>query len=251
VDCASLESISSVLLVVLKELSMDSKCSIGCCPRCNEQDATIQFLSKRVEDLEERLIHIDSFLSKMMERRCHNYCYQDEYGNHEAAIDDIHNGRIVSVLQSRKLVGNGRETNKIPKGNVKPRDTSATAPQTHTRKFKSLTSEDGFNEIVEQNNIQEKNNYAELHSGKIMEAPNVSCHEQKPKGSENHKNGLSKKVKFVNSTATQVRYAHLESDNGLAPGFHAETRIIYDCYHTAPSPEIEHGFVTPYRCKTL
>jgi hypothetical protein len=235
---------------------MDSKCLIGCCPRCDEQDATIQFLSKRVEDLEERLTHLDSFLSKMMERRCHNcivfsHGYQDEYGNHEATIDDIHNGRILSVLQSRKLVGNGREINKISKGNVKPRDTSATAPQTHPRKLKNLTSEDGFNENVEQNDIQGKNNYTYLYSGKLVEAPNVSCHEQKSKGSENYKNGLSKKVKFVNSTATQVRYAHLESENGLAPGFHAETRIIYDCYHTAPSPEIEHGFVTPYRCKTL
>ena len=225
---------------------------IECCTRCDKQDATIQFLNKRLENLEERIIHLDAFLSKLMEHRCHNcicsHCCQDEYANHEAAIYDIHNRSILSVLQSRKLVGTSHEGSKISKGHVKPR--GIIAPQTDIRKFKTVTSEDGVDENVEKNDIQERMYQEDMNSNKIVDAPFVSYHDQKLKEMSNSKKGLSKKVKFVNSTATQVRYAHLESDNGLAPGFHAETRIIHDCYHTTPSSENDNGLAIPYRCKT-
>jgi hypothetical protein len=92
--------------------------------------------------------------------------------------------------------------------------------------------------------------HEDVHSDNIVEAPIVSYHDQKLKEMSNSKKVLSKKGKFVNSTATQVRYTHLESENGLAPGLHAETRIIYDCYHTTPSSEHDTGLAIPYRCKT-
>ena len=35
-------------------------------------------------------------------------------------------------------------------------------------------------------------------------------------------------MKFVNSTAKQVRYAHLESKHGMAPVLHTKAPIVYD-----------------------
>lgn len=213
---------------------MTSRCLSGC-SCCDKQDATIKLLTKRIEDLEQRLSQVDAFLNNFQDQREDNDCFHnfrdESHETHNVAMDEIHKGRNLSVLQSRKLVGIGRENNKSSKAYPKPRFPISIASN-HSRKWTSLTLA-GCEEAIDEENTILENKRVEFYGGTCLQVPPFDG-TLKTQGLEKTKTFLSKKAKFVNSTAAQVRYAHLVSENGLAPVFRSETRIVYDCHHSAP-----------------
>jgi hypothetical protein len=88
-------------------------------------------------------------------------------------------------------------------------------------------------DTLDENTILENKN-AELYCGAHLEVPPFDG-KLKTQGLKKTRTFSSKKAKFVNSTAAQVRYTHLVSENGLAPVFHAENHIVDDCHHSAPA----------------
>jgi len=180
-----------------------------CCSGCIQRDASIRLLTARLEEMELRLkssqeLDSSGFTCSQTE------AFEDKNFNDPAQ-------EMPSILQSRKLDGSkGNNPRSVCR---KPRDSLSVSPA-YSKKLNLLTSSQ-CNDVIRDYSDERRvcsGDRADMCTAQKSQIPYQQCRNS------------TKKVKFINSTATQVRYAHLESKNGLAPPVFADARIVYDRY---------------------
>ena len=186
---------------------MFEKMASSFCSGCIQRDASIKLLTARLEDTELRLKSSQELYSSGVT------CSQTEgfEGNNSNGSAQ----ETPSILQSRKLDGcKGKNPRSVCR---KPRDSLSVSPA-YSKKLNLLTSSQ-CNDVVRDYSNERRvciGDHADIRTNQKSQIPNQQCRNS------------TKKVKFINSTATQVRYAHLESKDGLTPPVHADARIVYD-----------------------